>query len=161
MYIDIRYIRYSVSWGSGGKKKITYSHCMILARFFTRLVLINRRKILDIGGKSVLVHTSDNHAVWIKDVIWGHRQISGAVGDSQSCCVNEFWLKKIHQWWPTANERATYNRLEARGGLFFFFSFFLQIKRLAIYKQRAYILALEYTDQVGYITMKKGLELFL
>ncbi len=38
---------------------------------------------------------------------------------------------------------------------------FLQIKRLAIYKQRAYILAFEYTDQVGYITMKKGLEFFL
>ncbi len=40
---------------------------------------------------------------------------------------------------------------EARGGL----------KRLAIYKQRAYILALEYTDQVGYITMKKELGVFL
>ncbi len=30
-------------------------------------------------------------------------------------------------------------------------------KRLAIYKQRAYILALEYTDQVGYMKMKKRL----
>ncbi len=32
---------------------------------------------------------------------------------------------------------------------------------LAIYKQRAYILALEYTDQVGYTKMKKGLAVFL
>ncbi len=42
---------------------------------------------------------------------------------------------------------------EARGGLFFFFTDLT----LAIYKQCAYILALEYTDQVGYIKMKKGL----
>ncbi len=34
-------------------------------------------------------------------------------------------------------------------------------KRLAIYKQRAYILALEYTDQVGYMKMKEGLGFFL
>ncbi len=40
------------------------SHCTILARFFTcRQVLINRRQMPDIGGKSVLVHASDNHTV--------------------------------------------------------------------------------------------------
>ncbi len=32
---------------------------------------------------------------------------------------------------------------------------------LAIYKQRAYILALENSDQVGYMKMKKGLAFFL
>ncbi len=45
---------------------------------------------------------------------------------------------------------------EALGGLCFFFT-----KRLTNYKQPAYILALEYTDQVGYIKMKKGLGFFL
>ncbi len=40
-------------------------------------------------------------------------------------------------------------QLEARADFFLFC--FLQIKRLAIYKQDAYILALEYTDQVGYV----------
>ncbi len=32
---------------------------------------------------------------------------------------------------------------------------------LAIYKQRAYILPLEYADQVGYTKLKKGLAVFL
>ncbi len=40
---------------------------------------------------------------------------------------------------------------EVQGGLYFFF----------FYKQRAYIFALEYTEQVGYMKMKKGLEFFL
>ncbi len=39
--------------------------------------------------------------------------------------------------------------------------FFLNYFYKAIYKQRAYILALEYTDPVGYITKKKGLGFFL
>ncbi len=52
------------------------SHCTILARFFTRQqVLINRRQMPYIRGKSVLVHASENRAVWIiKDAIWGHRR---------------------------------------------------------------------------------------
>ncbi len=54
------------------------SHCTILARFFTRRqVLINRRQMPEIGGKSVLVHASDNRAVRI---IKGNRSegITGA-----------------------------------------------------------------------------------
>ncbi len=43
-------------------------------------------------------------------------------------------------------------KLEDRGGLFFFTKPF--------YKQCAYILALEYTDQVGYMKMKKGARVF-
>ncbi len=52
------------------------SHCTILARFLThRQVLINRRQMPDIGGKSALVHVSDNRQVWmIKDTIWGNRR---------------------------------------------------------------------------------------
>ncbi len=70
------------------------SHCTILARFFTR------RQIPEIVGKSVLVHASDNHAVWImEDAIWEN------VGDSQSCGVNEFWLKNtsamIYSQWES------------------------------------------------------------
>ncbi len=42
-----------------------------------------------------------------------------------------------------------------------FFFFFTKPLTLAIYKQRAYILALEYTDRVGYMKMKKGLGFFL
>ncbi len=42
-----------------------------------------------------------------------------------------------------------------------FLVFFTKRLTLAIYKQRAYILALEYTDQVGYMKMKKGLGFFL
>ncbi len=44
---------------------------------------------------------------------------------------------------------------------FVFFFFFTKRLTLAIYKQRTYILALEYTDQVGYMKMKKGLSFFL
>ncbi len=73
--------------------------------------------------------------------------------DSQSCCVNEFWLKNTlamtyNQWEQDTGQR------EVQGELFF-------TKRLAIYKQCAYILALEYTDQVGYMKMKKCLWFFL
>ncbi len=52
------------------------SHCTILARFFTRWqVLINRWQMPEIGGKSVLVHASNNHAVWIiKGAIWKNCQ---------------------------------------------------------------------------------------
>ncbi len=39
-------------------------------------------------------------------------------------------------------------QLEVQGGLFWCIFY------KAIYKQRAYILALEYTDQVGYMKMK-------
>ncbi len=46
---------------------------------------------------------------------------------------------------------------EAWGGIFLFYFF---IKRIAIYK-RAYILALEYTDQVDYMKMKEGLGFFM
>ncbi len=55
----------------------------------------------------------------------------------------------------------TYSQWESKiqgsgsGGLFFFLR-----KRLAIYKQRTYILELEYTDQVGSMKMKKGLWFF-
>ncbi len=45
------------------------SHCTIFARFFPRQqVLINRRQMPEIRGKSVLVHESDNCAVWIRGV---------------------------------------------------------------------------------------------
>ncbi len=45
---------------------------------------------------------------------------------------------------------------EARGGLFK-----TCMTLLTIYKQRAYILALDYTDQLRYMKMKKGLGFFL
>ncbi len=45
---------------------------------------------------------------------------------------------------------------EVRGGLFLYY-YYYYTKRLAIYKQRAYIFALEYTEQVDYMKMKKGL----
>ncbi len=54
----------------------------------------------------------------------------------------------------------TYSQWESKiqgSGKDFFFFFFYK----AINKQRAYILALECTDQVGYMKMKKGLGLFL
>ncbi len=49
---------------------------------------------------------------------------------------------------------------EVWGGPFFFFFFTKQLT-LAIYKQCTYIFALEYTEQVGYMKMKKGLGFFL
>ncbi len=46
------------------EKLMPSSHCMILARFFNRRqVMINRQQMHNIGGKSVLVHVRDNHAV--------------------------------------------------------------------------------------------------
>ncbi len=121
------------------------SHCTILALFFTRRqVLINRRQMAEIGGKSALVPASDNRAVWIiKDAIWGNRR---HVADARrifgmlniwscrrfSILLCEWVLTgsdwKIHRRWPTANERARYR---AAGSLrryfpFFFFFFFKQ-----------------------------------
>ncbi len=48
---------------------------------------------------------------------------------------------------------------EAPGGLCGIY--FTKRLTLAIYKQRAYILALAYTDQVGYMKMKRGQGFFL
>ncbi len=71
---------------------------------------------------------------------------------------NEFWLKNT--------SAMTYSQWESKrqgsgkfGEDFILFNFFT--KQLAIYKQRAYIFALEYTKQVGYMKMKKGLGFFL
>ncbi len=85
-------------------------------------VLWNRRQILKIGGKSVLVHASDNHAVWIiKDTIWEiHRRTADACEifgmlNIWTCLRFKILLRemssdwKIHWWWPTANERARYS----------------------------------------------------
>ncbi len=105
------------------------SHCTILERFFTRRqVLINRRQMPEIGGKSVFVHASDNQAVWIiKDAIWGNRR---CVADAReifelSAIQNPaVWMSsdwKIHRWWPTANERARYRAAGSSGRSFFFF----------------------------------------
>ncbi len=138
------------------------SHCTILAQFFTRRqVLINRRQMPEIGGKSVLVPAKDNRAVWIiKDAIWGKRR---HVADARrifgmlnilscrrfSILLCEWVLTgsdwKIHRWWPTANERARYRAAGSSRRDFFFFT-----------KP-----ALEYTEQVGYMKMKKGLGFFL
>ncbi len=125
------------------------SHCMILARFFTRRqVLINHRQMPNIGGKSVLVHVSDNRAVWIiKDAIWGHRRcisrhpqnIWHAKYLELSAIHNPaVWMSsgwKIHQWWPTANKRARYRALGSSGRRSIIIYFFTK-------QQRAYILAL-------------------
>ncbi len=119
------------------------SHYTILARFFTRRqVLINHRQMPEIGGKSVLVPTSDNRAVWIiKDAIWGNRR---CVADAReifgmlniwSCrrftgLLCEWVLTgsdwKIHRRWPTATERARYRAAGSSRRSFFFFFFFLQ-----------------------------------
>ncbi len=105
------------------------SHCTILARFFTRQqVLINRWQMPEIGGKWVLVHASDNQAVWIiKDAIWGNRR---GVADVREifgmlniwscrrftitlCAMISDW--KLHRRWPSANERQRY-RAEGSSG---------------------------------------------
>ncbi len=53
------------------------SHCTILARFFTRRQVDKSQKMPEIRGKSVIVHASDNRAVWIiKDAIWGNQCIA-------------------------------------------------------------------------------------
>ncbi len=119
------------------------SHCTILARFFTRRqVLINRRQMAEIGGKSVLVPASDNRAVWIiKDAIWGNRrhvadarEIFGMLNiwscQRFSILLCEWVLTgsdwKIHQRWPTANESARYRAAGSSRRSFFYFLFFLQ-----------------------------------
>ncbi len=112
------------------------SHCTILARFFTRRqVLINRRQMPEIGGKSVLVPASDNRAVWIiKDATWGNsrhvadaRRIFGML-NIWSCrrfsiLLCEWVLTgsdwKIHPRWPTANERARYRAAGSSRRIFF------------------------------------------
>ncbi len=138
------------------------SHCTILARFFTRRqVLINRRQMPEIGGKSELVPASDNRAVWIiKDGIWGNRRhVADArriFGMLNICSCRRFsillceWVlteKYIGDDLQSMREQDT-GQLEVRGGFFFFWFFFT--KR-----------ALEYTEQVGYMKMKKGLGFFL
>ncbi len=103
--------------------------------FFTRRqVLINRRQMPEIGGKSVLVHASDNRAVWIiKDAIWGNRR---CVADAReifgmltiwSCrrftillCEWVLTEKYIGDDLQLMRKQDTGQR-EVRGGLFFFF----------------------------------------
>ncbi len=149
------------------------SHCTILARFFTRRqFLIIRRQMPDIGGKSVLVHVSDNRAVWIiKDAIWGHRR---CVADT--CEI--FGILNIWSWWFTIllcewvltesyisgdlqlmREQDT-GKAGSSGKTFIYFIYSKWLT-LAIYKQRTYNLALDYTDQLRYMKMKKGLRIFL
>ncbi len=112
------------------------SHCTILAGFFTRRqVLINRWQMPKIGGKSVLIHASDNRAVWIiKDAIWENRRFKILL-----CEMSSDW--NVHRRWPTANERARYRAAGSSGRTFVIF--YKAINMLAIYKQRAYIFALE------------------
>ncbi len=89
-----------------------------------RQVLINRRQMPKIGGKSLLVHASYNRAVWnIKDV---SRSEGIAMTYSQ-------WESKIQ------------GSGKLREDLFFLL--FTKLLMIPIYKQHAYILALEYTDQ--------------
>ncbi len=101
---------------------ITSSHCLILASFFTRRqALINRRQMPEIGGKLVLIHASDNRAVWIIiDAIWGNcqyiddaREIFGMLNiwscrwfTITLCVMISSW--KLHWRWPRANERPIY-----------------------------------------------------
>ncbi len=67
---------------------------------------------------------------------------------------------KLHQWWPTASKRARYRAAGSSGRTFIYF-IYTKWLTLAIYKQRTYILALDYTDQLCYMKMKKGLRIFL
>ncbi len=142
------------------------SHCTILARFFTRRqVLINRWQMPHIGGKSVLVHASDNRAVWIiKDAIWGNRW---CVTDTRKIfgMLNIWSCRRftilLCKWVLTENYisddlQPTREQDTGQLGEHLFLFFFV-----TIYRQPAYILALEYTDQVGYMKMKKGLGFFL
>ncbi len=145
------------------------SHCTILARFFTRRqVLMNRRQMPDIWGKSVLVHASDNHVVWIiKDAIWENRwwvadtwEIFGML-NIWSCwrftiLLCEWVLTEnyigddLQPTWPTWESK---KQGSWKLGEDFFYC-------KAIYKKRAYILPLEYTDY-GYTKLQKGLGFFL
>ncbi len=132
---------YRALWKGENGALMPSSHCTILARFFTRRqVLINRRQMPEIGGKSVLVHANDNRAVWIiKDAIWGNRrcvadarQIFGML-NIWSCrrftiLLCEWVLTgsdwKIHRRWPTATERARYRAAGSSRRSFFFIFFF-------------------------------------
>ncbi len=114
------------------------SHWTILARFFTRRqVLINRRQMPDIRGKSVLVHVRDNRAVWIiKDSIWGHRR---CVTDTREIFgMLNIWSGRrftilLCEWVLTENDisddiqpmrEQDTGQLEVQGGLFLMY--FLQ-----------------------------------
>ena len=134
------------------------SDCMILAQFLARRqVLRNRRQMPEIIGKSVLVHASDNHAVWMsKDGIWENRrrvadacEIFGMLNiwtcrrfKILLCEKCSDW--KLHRRWPTANERARYRAAGSSGRsyrpqyqqawLLFFFLFSLQNSAQAIRK---------------------------
>ena len=107
------------------------SDCTILAPILARRqVLRNRRQMPEITGKSVLVHASDNHAVWMsKDAIWeNHRRVADAreifgmlnIWDCRQfkillCEKCSDW--KLHRRWPTANERADTEQRGVRGGV--------------------------------------------
>ncbi len=140
------------------------SHCTILAQFFTRRqVLINRRHMPEIGHKAVLVHASENRAVWIiKDAICGNRwyvrrrhpwniRHAKYLFHNLAVWMSSDW--KIHWRWPTVNERARYTAVGSSGRTFFFFT------KLLTYKKCAYTLALEYIDQVGHMKIWSHLSL--
>ncbi len=121
------------------------SHCTIFALIFTRWqVLRNRRQIAKIGGTPVLVHASDNHAVWInKDVVWENHWRPWNIWHAKYsiwscrrfkillCEMSSDW--NIHRRWPTANESARCRAAGSSGRTFFF------IKQLAMDKQRGNI----------------------
>ncbi len=106
---------------------MTSSTCTILAPIFTcdRFYKI-ARKNAPIGGKSVLVHASENHALWIiKAAIWENRQCPWNIWhakyrpiyDSNSCC--EKWVpteKYIGDDLQPMREQDTGQR-EVRGGV--------------------------------------------
>ncbi len=91
-----------------------------LARFFTRWqVLINRRQMPEIGGKSVLVHASDNRAVNLN--IWHAKYLELSAIQNLAVWMSSDWI--IHWRWPTANERARYRAAGSSGRIFFFRTF--------------------------------------
>ncbi len=75
--------------------------------------------------------------------IWHAKHLELSAIHNPAVWMSSDW--KIHQWWPTANERARHRAAGSSGRTFFIYLFYYK----AIYKQRAYILALEYTAQVG------------
>ncbi len=79
--------------------------------------------------------------------IWHAKYLELSAIHNPTVWMSSDW--KIHQRWPTANERARYRAARSSRRSFFFLFFFLT-------KQ-----ALEYTEQVGYMKMKKGLGFFL
>ncbi len=137
------------------------SHCTILARFFTRRqVLINRRQMPEIGGKSALVPASDNRAAWIiKEAIWGNRR---CVADAREIfgMLNIWSCRRftslLCEWVLTGSDwkntsAMTYGQWESKiqGSWKFKEVLFFFTKR-----------ALEYTEQVGCMKMKKRLGFF-